>query len=84
MGDDIADVRERLGEIGATAKAAHARIDNLEKNLREDLKSIFDKLDDVSANMNRGKGWGAAFLFLAGICGAGLSAWFMTIFKGGQ
>ena len=63
------DIRERIGTLAAKASAAHERIDRLEVGLREDLKEIKKDLTEVLAWMNRGKGWGAAALLIAGLMG---------------
>lgn len=70
MSDSISDIRERLGELSAKAGAAHGRLDRLEIGIREDLKGIQDELKAISAWMNRGKGWAAAALLIAGAAGA--------------
>ena len=63
---------EKLGVLTAKVDAAHKRIDNLEVGMRQDLKEIDLSIKELSAYMNRSKGWGAAFIFLGGISGAGL------------
>lgn len=65
-------IAERIGQLTAKAEAAHARIDKMEAGVREDLASIKDELKELNAHMNRGKGWSAAMLFLAGSSGAAL------------
>jgi hypothetical protein len=67
-----AEIRERLGALDAKVTAAHSRLDRVEENISEDLKSIKDELHELNAHMNKSKGWGAAMLFLASILGAGL------------
>lgn len=61
---------ERIGTISAKAAAAHDRIDKLEIGLRSDLKDIKEELKAISAWMNKGKGWAAAAMLLAGMGGA--------------
>jgi hypothetical protein len=78
---DIAEVRERLGALDAKVTAAHSRTDKLETIIREDLKDIKKELHDLAAHMNRGKGWAAAMIFLAGSAGA-LVVKLLTMLKG--
>lgn len=77
------DIREKIGAMDAKISAAHARVDRLETGVREDLKELkkeFRELRDninsdlkaLNAHMNRGKGWAAAMLLLAGSAGAGV------------
>lgn len=61
---------ERIGSLAAKATAAHDRIDKLETGLRDDLKEIKQELKSIAAWMNRGKGWAAAAMLLAGMGGA--------------
>ncbi len=65
------DIREKLGVVTATATAAHGRLDKLEGVIRDDLKQVNDQLRELNAHMNKGKGWTAAMIFLAGAGGAG-------------
>jgi hypothetical protein len=68
----VDDVREKIGILTAKADAAHTRVDRLESGVRQDLSEIKNDLKELSAYMHREKGWSAAFLFLAGLAGAGL------------
>ncbi len=72
---------EKIGQLAAKADAAHSRLDRLETGVRDDLKEIKEELKELSAHMNRGKGWSAAFVFLAGISGAGLTQVLAMIFS---
>lgn len=65
------DVREKIGEIRATAKAAHARLDDVETRISKQLDKVGSQLEELNAYMNRGKGWAGAMLLLSGIAGAG-------------
>lgn len=65
-------VHQKLGELSATAKAAHQRMDKLEIGIRDDLKTLNKELKELNAYMNRGKGWAAAFVMLSGFAGAGM------------
>lgn len=63
---------EKIGALSAKVSAAHTRLDKLEIGIREDLKDLKNDLKELNAHMNRGKGWGAAFMVLAGTLGAGI------------
>ncbi len=63
---------EKIGALDAKVTAAHGRVDKLELMLREDLKEIMSDLKEIHAYMNRGKGWAAALMLLAGTSGAGI------------
>lgn len=78
---DVAEIRERLGALDAKVTAAHSRTDKLETVIREDLKEIKKELHDLTAHMNRGKGWAAAMIFLASASGA-LLVKLLTMLKG--
>jgi hypothetical protein len=67
------DVHESIGEIKATAKAAHQRLDKLEFGLREDLKNISDKLAEIEKWMHKSQGWAAAALFIGTTLGSVVS-----------
>ncbi len=66
------DAREKIGALDAKVSAAHSRLDKLELMLREDLKEMKGDLKDLHAYMNKGKGWAAAMMLLAGTSGAGI------------
>lgn len=73
-------VWEKLGVLDAKLSAAHKRIDDLEKGIGEDLKEIKADVKALNAYMNRGKGWAAAVILLAGSAGA-LVVKLIAIFK---
>lgn len=75
------DVHEKIGEIGARAKAAHARIDKLEGDIRDDLKIISADLKELNAYMHRGKGWASGLIFLSGLSGAGIVKLLSIVFS---
>lgn len=75
------DIREKIGELSAKTKAAHARIDSIEENIREDLKEINAELKVLVQNMNYSKGFSAALVFLSGAVGAGLMAFLEFMLK---
>lgn len=60
---------ERVAVLEQKTGAAHQRIDKVEVVIKEELKEINMSLKDVVAWMNRGKGWAAAGLLLAGSMG---------------
>lgn len=73
-------VIEKLITLDSKVTAAHSRIDKMEllihedlTELKGDLKEMSKELKDVIAWMNRGKGWSAAILVLAGILGGAIS-----------
>lgn len=66
------DIREKLGSVQATAKAAHQRLDRLETGLREDLSELNKELKELNAYMHKGKGYAAAFMLLSGLLGTGI------------
>lgn len=74
-------MREKIGLLTAKVDAAHRRIDDGEKLTRETLKEINSELKILTAHLNKGKGWIAAMLFLAGGTGAGLVKLFTLIGK---
>ena len=65
------EVYQKIGELQAKAKAAHSRLDKLEVDIREDLKEIIVDIKKLNEDMNKGKGWASAMIFLAGLSGAG-------------
>ncbi len=67
-----ADIREKIGELSATVKAAHHRVDKVEIQISQQLTLINTQLIELNAHMNRGKGWAAASKFIYGIIGAGV------------
>lgn len=69
----MSELHESIGEIKATAKAAHQRLDKLEFGLREDLKGISDKLAEIEKWMHKSQGWAAAALFVGTILGSVIS-----------
>ncbi len=66
------DLREKLGILTAKVEAAHHRLDKLQLDTRDDLTEIKKDLKEVITYMNKGKGWSAAMLLLAGSSGAGI------------
>lgn len=79
------DIREKLGELRASVKSAHQRVDKIEVAVRDDLNKVEQQLIELNAHMNKGKGWAAAFFLLAGLAGGGLATLLANIFsnKGG-
>lgn len=66
------ETRERIGILIAKVDAAHKRIDTIETDIKDALENIHQDLKHLNAHMNRGKGWAAAALLLAGLFGAGI------------
>ena len=66
------NVHQTLGEIKATSKAAHQRLDKIESEIREDLKHLNQKLEELTAYMNKGKGISAVVFLMSGLFGAGI------------
>jgi hypothetical protein len=80
--DDMpTEVYKDIGVISAKAEAAHSRLDRLENEIKETLKGIQVDLKELSAHMNKTKGFSAAWLFLASIAGAGLTKLAAMIFS---
>jgi Tfp pilus assembly protein PilN len=71
---------ESIGQLKATTKAAHQRLDKVENEIRQDISKVNDKLDELNRFMERGKGWSAAFLLMSGFAGAGLTKLMAMIF----
>lgn len=72
----VAALNERIRNLEGRLDSAHKRIDKLEAMIREDFKEIKADLKAISESiqpirdwMNRGKGWAAATLLLAGMVG---------------
>ena len=72
----IAALQERIGALDRTISSAHSRVDKMESLVRDDLKEIKTNFAEVSreikeltAYMNRSRGWAAAFLLIAGLVG---------------
>lgn len=80
----MSEMHEKIGTLDAKVTAAHHRLDKLELAIRDDLKELKVDLKDLNAHMHKGKGWSAAFLFLAGISGAGLTKLLAIIFGVGK
>ncbi len=81
----VLDLLERVVVIEGKTSAAHQRIDKMESGIREDLdeikaglKEMSQELKDVIGWMNRGKGWAAAAILIAGAVGGVVSK---VIFK---
>jgi Tfp pilus assembly protein PilN len=71
---------DSIGQLKATTKAAHQRLDKVENEIRQDISKVNDKLDELNRFMERGKGWSAAFLLMSGFAGAGLTKLMAMIF----
>lgn len=72
----LSAVQERIVALDGKIGAAHARIDKMELLIRDELKDIkvnfkemSGELKEVIAYMNRGRGWAAAALLVAGMVG---------------
>lgn len=63
---------EKIGEIRASGKAAHQRIDKVEVDIKESLNKLEAQLAVLNEYMNKGRGMGAVILLLSGIFGAGI------------
>jgi hypothetical protein len=81
------DILERLVIVEQKATAAHARMDKTDEanarawaETKAELQGISKDLKDVIAWMNRGKGWAAAGLVMAGVLG-GLAGKFLGGWK---
>jgi predicted ATPase len=78
---DSSDIRETIGELRATVKAAHFRVDKVEVQIAAQLTLIQTQLIELNAHMNKGKGWAAASMFISGIVGAGVVKLVSTFYK---
>jgi hypothetical protein len=77
---------ERIVVLEQSVKAAHKRVDERDKDIQEiksGVSSVASDVKEVVAWMNRGKGWAAAAMVLAGTIGALLTKAFATWFTGG-
>jgi ABC-type ATPase involved in cell division len=77
----MSEVHEKIGALTAKADAAHSRLDKVETQVRDDLKSIKEELHELNAHMNKGKGWASAMIFLAGLSGAGATKLISVLFN---
>jgi tetrahydromethanopterin S-methyltransferase subunit G len=68
------DVHEKIGALRETAKAAHSRLDDLERGIREDLKELTKKLSEIEAWMHRTKGQASVMIGIGTLLGAVISA----------
>lgn len=75
---ELGSILEKVGALDAKLSAAHQRVDRLEIGVRDDLRELKQEFKDLrkdvkalTDHMNRGKGWAAAMLLLAGSAGAG-------------
>ena len=68
----MTEISEKIGELRATAKAAHTRLDDLDGRISKQLDEMNTQLKELNAHMNKGKGWAAMGLLLAGSMGAGV------------
>ncbi len=75
------DIREKIGILTAKVEAAHARVDKVEADINDSLKELHSDLKELNAHMNRGKGWAAAMMLLAGIFGGGVVKLFSLMGK---
>lgn len=64
---------EKVITIANKVDAAHNRLDKFEKQVSDQLSEISVDLKAITAWMNRGKGWAAAALLLAGLAGSALT-----------
>lgn len=79
------ELLERIVVLEQSAKAAHRRIDERDQDIRDIKTGVADVSKDVKevvAWMNRGKGWAAAAMLLAGVVGA-IFTKFLASFSGG-
>lgn len=76
-----AQLMESIGQLKATSRAAHQRLDKVEGEIREDLKDLNAKLDTLNGHMNRSKGWSAAFLLMSSFAGGGMATLISMIFR---
>jgi DNA anti-recombination protein RmuC len=72
---------ERIGAMDAKISAAHTRQDRMELEIKELLNELKSEMKDISAHVNKSKGWAAAALMMAGILGTGLGVLLKIIFK---
>jgi len=84
----VATIRERVGSLDDKISAAHKRMDKFEttirdeyREIRSELKTIAEELKPVHAYINRGKGWAAAGMFLAGLFGGVIVAGIVFLMK---
>jgi hypothetical protein len=77
----MTELHEKLGELNAKTKAAHARLDRLETDLRNDLKEILKEIKELNAHVNKSRGWAGAALLISGLLGAGIVKLLGLIFK---
>lgn len=70
MNDDAPRIWERIGQLDAKSIAAHSRLDNQE-----------NKIDDISAWMNRMKGSLATWACIGGIFGSVVGALIQKFIK---
>lgn len=64
---DIRILQEKLGAVSASATKAHARVDDLAKDMKEDLKEISADVKSLLADMNKIKGGKAAWAAIGGL-----------------
>lgn len=77
----VAKFSGEIKGLEATLKSAHKRIDKMEILIREDFKEIKSALESINGFMNRGKGWAAAGLLLAGMVGGFVSKFIGVLFS---
>lgn len=66
---DVALLKEKLVTLNNKIDAAHSRTDKMELMIHNDFTEMKKDLKEMNAWMNRGKGWAAAALLLAGLGG---------------
>lgn len=78
---DLAKVHESIGEIRATGKALHERLDRTETNIKDRLIAIDSKLEEITTWMHTSKGYMAGAMAVGGIAGAVVAAAFHWLTK---
>jgi hypothetical protein len=67
------ELLERIVVLEQSTKAAHKRIDDRDRDIKEikdGVAAVGKDVKEVVAWMNRGKGWAAAALLMAGVLGS--------------
>lgn len=75
------DLLKQVITLDGKISAAHNRLDRIELGIKEDLNEIKKDLKDVMGWMNKGKGWAAAGLMIAGVIGGAVTALIEIVFK---
>lgn len=76
----VAELRERVGAIDATAKKAHDRIDNQDALVRQELQQLKNLIMEFRDWMNQIKGRDKVLLFAASIGGSIMGSIISAIF----